>query len=137
MIREIELSGNVLPGEISQQNDNIQVVKDKLVIKVCKIQEELDVLDFLGLQPVLNNLYFIVRHGKIKRRKNVSQILYQLRVKLIFLCFGIKASLAEMLEYFLHMLVIYRHVIRINEYIVQIDHNTDIQKIKKRLFMNC
>jgi len=89
----------------------------------------LNILDFLGFQPVLDNLYFVVGHGKAKRRKDVSQILYQLGVEFTFLCFGIKTSLAEMLEYFFHMPVMLGHVIRVDEYIIQIDHDTDIQKV--------
>jgi len=46
-----------------------------------------------------------------------------------FLYFGIKTSLAETLEYFFHMSVMFRHVIRVDEYIIQIDHDTDIQKV--------
>ena len=38
-----------------------------------------------------------------------------------------------MLEYFLNMLVMFRHVIWVNEYIIQIDHNTDIQKIRENI----
>jgi len=81
----------------------------------------------------LNNLYFVVGHGEARRRKDVSQILYQLGVEFTFLCFGIKTSLAEMLEYFLHMLVMLGHVIRVDEYIIQIDHDTDIQKIRENV----
>ena len=51
----------------------------------------------------------------------------------VFLCFGIKASLAEMLEYFFYMLVMLRHVIRVDEYIIQIDHNTDIQQVRENV----
>jgi len=36
----------------------------------------LNILDFLGFQPVLNNLYFVVGYDKAKREKNVFQILY-------------------------------------------------------------
>jgi len=90
-------------------------------------------LTFLGFWPVLNNLYFVVGHGKARRRKNVSQILYRLRVEFTFLCFGIKTSLVEMLEYFFHMLVMLRHVIRVDEYIIQIDHDTDIQKVRENI----
>jgi len=50
-------------------------------------------------------------------------------VEFAFLCFGIKTSLAETLEYFFHMLVMFGHVIRVDEYIIQIDHDTDIQKV--------
>ena len=37
IIGEIELLENVLPGETCQWNDNVQVVEDELVLKVCKI----------------------------------------------------------------------------------------------------
>ena len=37
---------------------------------------KLNVLDFLGFWPILNNLYFVVRHGKARKRKDVFQILY-------------------------------------------------------------
>jgi len=93
----------------------------------------LNILDFLGFCPVLNNLYFVVGHGKARRRKDVSQILYRLRVEFTFLCFGIKTSLVETLEYFFHMPVMLRHVIQVDEYIIQIDHDTDIQKIGKNI----
>jgi len=66
----------------------------------------------------LNNLYLVIGHGKARRRKDVSQILYRLGMKFAFLCFGIKASLVEMLEYFFHMPVMLRHVIRVDKYII-------------------
>jgi len=50
-----------------------------------------------------------------------------------FLCFGIKTSLAETLEYFFHMPVMLRHVIQVDKYIIQIDHNTDIQKVRENV----
>ena len=59
----------------------------------------------------MNNLYFVVGHGEAKRRKDVSQIFYQLGVEFVFLYFGIKTSLVETLEYFFYMLVMLRHVI--------------------------
>jgi len=46
------------------------------VIKISKTQEELDILDFLGLWPVLDDLDFVIEHGKARRRKDISQILY-------------------------------------------------------------
>ena len=50
-----------------------------------------------------------------------------------FLYFGIKTSLAEMLEYFFHMSVMFGHVIRVDEYIIQIDYDTDIQKVRENI----
>ena len=89
----------------------------------------MNILNFLGFQLVLNNLYFVIRHGKARKRKDVSQILYWLGVEFTFFCFGIKTSLMEMLEHFFYMLVMFGHVIWVDEYIIQIDHNTDIQEI--------
>ena len=31
------------------------------------------------------------------------------------------------------MLVMFRHVIQVDEYIIQIDHNTDIQKVRENV----
>ena len=93
----------------------------------------MNILEFLGFWPVLNNLYFVIRHGEARRRKDVSQILYQLRVKFTFLCFGIKTSFAEILEYFFYMLVMLGHVIQVDEYIIQIDNDTDIQKVRENV----
>ena len=50
-----------------------------------------------------------------------------------FLCFGIKTSLAETLEYFFYISVMLGHVIQVDEYIIQIDYDTDIQKIGKNV----
>jgi len=93
----------------------------------------LNILNFLGPQPVLNNLNFIVKHGQARWRKNISQILYQLKVEFTFLCFGIKTSLTKILEYFLNMLAMFRHVIWVDEYIIQIDHDIGIQEIGEKI----
>jgi len=36
MTGEVKLSRNVLLGKACQWNDNVQVVEDKLAVKVCK-----------------------------------------------------------------------------------------------------
>ena len=54
-------------------------------------------------------------------------------MEFVFLCFGIKASLVETLEYFFYMLVIFGYVIWVDEYIIQIDHDTDIWKIRENV----
>ena len=38
-----------------------------------------------------------------------------------------------MLEYFFYMLVMFGHVIWVDKYIIQIDHDTDIQKIRENV----
>jgi len=54
-------------------------------------------------------------------------------VEFAFLYFSIKTSLAETLEYFFYMLVMLGHVIRVDKYIIQIDHDTDIQKVGENI----
>ena len=81
----------------------------------------------------MNDIYFVIRHGKIRKRKDIFQILYQLRVEFIFLYFGIKAYLVEILKYFLNMPVMFRHIIHVNKYIIQINYNIDIQEIGKKI----
>ena len=93
----------------------------------------MNILDFLGLWPVLNNLDFVIGHGKTRRRNDVFQILYQLRVKFAFLCFDIKTSLIKVLEYFFNMLVMFGHVIQIDKYIIQIYHDIYIQKVRENV----
>jgi len=39
----------------------------------------------------------------------------------------------EMLEYFFYMLVMFGHVVWVYEYIIQIDHNIDIQKVREKV----
>ena len=38
-----------------------------------------------------------------------------------------------MFEYFIYMPVMFRHVIRVDEYIIQIDYNTNIQKVRENV----
>ena len=38
-----------------------------------------------------------------------------------------------MLKYFFHMSVMFGHIIQVDEYIIQIDHNTDIQKVRENI----
>ena len=54
-------------------------------------------------------------------------------MEFIFLGFGIKASLAEILEYFLNILAIFGYVVWVDKYIIQINYNTDIQEIGKKI----
>jgi len=39
----------------------------------------------------------------------------------------------ETLEYFFNMPVMFGHVIQVDEYIIQIDYNTDIQKVRENV----
>jgi len=54
-------------------------------------------------------------------------------VEFTFLCFSIKTSLAEILEYFFYIPVMLGHVTRVDKYIIQIDHDTDIQKVRENI----
>ena len=38
-----------------------------------------------------------------------------------------------MLEYSFNMLVMFKHIIRVNKYIIQMDYDTDIQKVRENI----
>jgi len=61
----------------------------------------------------------------------VPQILYQLRIELTLFYFSIGTNFVKFFEYFFNMLIVYRHVIRVNVYIIKVDYNTNIQKIRE------
>ena len=93
----------------------------------------MNVLNFLGLWLVLNNFYFVVGYSETRRGNNIFQVFYQLRVKLTFLCFGIKTSFLETFKYFFNMLAMFEYVIQVDEYIIQIYYDTNIQNIRNEI----
>ena len=52
-------------------------------------------------------------------------------MKLILLYFNIKTSFIELFEHFFNMPVVYKHVVRVDKYIIKINYNTNIQKIRE------
>ena len=52
-------------------------------------------------------------------------------MKLTLLCFNIKTSFAKLFKYFFDILEVYRHFIRVDEYIIKVDYNIKFQKIRK------
>ena len=63
----------------------------------------------------MDNFYFVVRYRKTRRRKNIFQILYQLKVKLTFFYFGINISFIKIFEYFLDMPAMFGHVVGVDK----------------------
>jgi len=57
-------------------------------------------------------------------------------MKLILLYFKIETSFVELFEHFFDMLVVYKHVVRVDKYVIKINHNTNIQKLENMSFMN-
>jgi len=47
-------------------------------------------------------------------------------MELTLLHFGIKTSFTEVFEYLFNILTVYRHVVRVDEYIIKVDYNTNI-----------
>ena len=56
-------------------------------------------------------------------------------MELIFLYFGIEASLTKTFKYFFDMPVMFRHVVEVNEYVIQIDYDINIQNIGKKVIL--
>ena len=63
-----EVPGSTLSSEMGEQNGDFGVFRNKTLIEIGKSQEGLDIFDFLGFGPVLNDLDFVGGHGKPTRR---------------------------------------------------------------------
>jgi len=83
------------------------------MVKVGKTEEGLDVLDFLGFWPVLDDLDFVWGHGEAFQGQHVSKIFTGSGMELAFVCMGKKSVSAESVEYFLNMGFVLRNVVQI------------------------
>src|SRR6266581_9662459 len=51
-----------LPGEVGQRNHDVGVLINESPVEVCESKEGLNVLDLMGLRPVLDSLDLVRRH---------------------------------------------------------------------------
>ncbi|KIO01164.1 hypothetical protein M404DRAFT_150664, partial [Pisolithus tinctorius Marx 270] len=103
--------------EASEWNDDVGVVINESSVEICKTKERLDVSHLLWLRPVADCLNLLSRHGETGGRKNITEVLDRVRVKLTLLWFGIKTMLSKVAEYLFYMFMVY--------------HDTDIERVCK------
>ncbi|KIN95566.1 hypothetical protein M404DRAFT_165501 [Pisolithus tinctorius Marx 270] len=86
---------STLSREASEQNDDVRVVVNESSVEVCKAKERLDVSHLPQLRPVMDCLNLLSGHGETGGRKNITEVLDRVRVKLALLQLGIKAILSK------------------------------------------
>ena len=85
---------------------------DEAAIEVCKTEEGLDVLDFVGFGPILDSFDLLHRHRESRRRKDVAQILCSVSMELALQGIGKESMLMQSLEDFLDMFLMEGLVLR-------------------------
>jgi len=87
----------------------------------------LNIFNFLGLGPVLDDLDFGGIHTETARTDNVPKVLHRIRVETTLITIYKETMFSEASEYLLNMLLMVSHVVRKDEDVVQIDQDVDIQ----------
>ncbi|KIN95468.1 hypothetical protein M404DRAFT_165636, partial [Pisolithus tinctorius Marx 270] len=95
--------------EASEWNDNVGVVINELSVEICEAKERLDVSHLLWLRPVVDFLNLLSRHGETRGRKNITEVLNRVGVKLALLWLGIKTMLLKVAEYLFYMFMVQLH----------------------------
>jgi len=84
-------------------NGDFGISINEMTVEVGKTKEGLKVLDFLGFQPVLDDLDFVQGHGEAIQGQHVSEIFTGSGMELAFGCTGKKSISKEFVEYFLNV----------------------------------
>ncbi|KIO01228.1 hypothetical protein M404DRAFT_150889, partial [Pisolithus tinctorius Marx 270] len=103
LLRKVPRS--TLLHEASEQNDNVRVVINESSVEVCEAEERLDVSHLPWLRPVTDCLNLLSGHGETGGRKNITEVLDRVGVKLTLLWLGIKTMLSKVAEYLFYMFV--------------------------------
>ncbi|KIO02106.1 hypothetical protein M404DRAFT_148495 [Pisolithus tinctorius Marx 270] len=107
LLRKVPRS--TLSREASEWNDDVGVVINESSIEICETKERLDVSHLLWLRPVVDCLDLLSRHGETGGRKDITEVLDGVRVKLALLWLGIKTMLLKVAEYLFYMFTVRLH----------------------------
>src|SRR5467141_2899126 len=102
-----------------------------MMVEVGETEEGLNVLEFPGFGPILDNLDLVRGHGEAFGRQHVSKVFAGNDVELAFVCMGNKSISVELSEYFLDMGFVLGNVVRVDEDIIQVDDDYDFNHIYK------
>ncbi|KIO00230.1 hypothetical protein M404DRAFT_152992 [Pisolithus tinctorius Marx 270] len=100
---------STLSHEASEWNDDVGVVINESSVEVCETKERLDVSHLPRLRPVVDCLNLLSRHGETGGRKNITEVLDGVGVKLTLLWLGIKAMLSKAAEYLFYVFAMQLH----------------------------
>ena len=129
----MELIGKVpcgtLVGKTCKQNGDFGISVNEMTVKVGKTEEGLNILDFPGFGPILDNLDLVWGHGEAFRRQHISEVFTGSDMELTFVCMGKNSISVELSEYFPNMSFVLGNVVGIDEDVVQVDDDYDINHI--------
>ncbi|KIN96495.1 hypothetical protein M404DRAFT_162869 [Pisolithus tinctorius Marx 270] len=100
---------STLSREVSEWNDDVRVVINESSIEICETKERLDVSHLLQLRPVVDCLNLLSGHGETGGRKNITEVLDRIGVKLALLWLGIKTMLSKAAEYLFYVFAMRLH----------------------------
>ncbi|KIO12030.1 hypothetical protein M404DRAFT_125113 [Pisolithus tinctorius Marx 270] len=100
---------STLLHEACERNDDVGVVINESSVEVCETKERLDVSHLPRLRPVVDCLNLLSGHGETRGRKNITEVLNGVRVKLALLRLGIKAMLSKVAEYLFYVFAMQLH----------------------------
>src|SRR5467141_1183935 len=126
-----KVPGGTLTGKTCKWNSDFGISVNEMMVEVGKTEEGLNILDFPGFGPILDNLDLVWGHGEAFGRQHVSEVFSGSDVELAFVCTGKKSISMESSEYFPNMSFVLRNVVGIDEDVVQIDDDNDINHIHK------
>ena len=89
-----------------------------MLIDICEPKEGLNILDFMGLRPILDGFNLLDGHSESGGLEAVSEVFRSIHMEFAFLRVGIEAVFAESPEYLSDMLLVQSHVFRVCEDVV-------------------
>src|SRR5467141_358010 len=95
-----KVPGGTLAGKTRKRNCDFRISINEMMVEVGKTEEGLNVLDFLGFGPILDNLDLVRGHGEAFGRQHISEVFAGSDIELAFVCMGKKSISVELSEYF-------------------------------------
>ena len=86
----------------------------------------MNIFNFIGFGPVLNDLDFSGIHAETARTDDVPKIFHRIRVETTLVTIYKETMFSEVSEYLFDMLLMVSHVVGKDEDVVQIDQDIDI-----------
>jgi len=124
-----EVPRGTLAGKMCERNGDFRVSENETMIEVGESKERLDVFDFPGFWPILNDLDLVRGHGEAFGRQHVSEVFAGSDVELAFVCTGKKSISMESTKYFLNMSFVFGNVVGIDENVIKIYDDNDVNHI--------
>ena len=87
------------------------------------------IFDLVGFRPIKNGLDLLLVHAKAFIGEDVAEVFNFIFVPFTFWWTSVKAILLESSKYFLDVSFVLRHIVRIDEDIIEVNDNTDIEHI--------